>query len=42
MPDRSLTFLNQLNFARSHLEWSKRSMHEWQNARGEIAKIEVR
>lgn len=34
--------VSQLNFARSHLEWSKRSMHEWQNAKGEIEKIEVR
>lgn len=34
--------LSQLNFARSHIEWSKRSMQEWQNAKAEIQKIEVR
>lgn len=33
---------SQLNFARSHLEWSQRSMHEWQSARAEIGKIEAR
>jgi hypothetical protein len=37
-----LTLDSQLNFARSHLEWSQRSMHEWQSARAEIGKIEAR
>lgn len=32
----------KINFARSHIEWSKRSMQEWQNAQAEIQKIEVR
>ncbi|OQO13770.1 hypothetical protein B0A48_02001 [Cryoendolithus antarcticus] len=31
-----------LNFARAHVEWSKRSMHEWQSAKAEVGKIEVR
>jgi hypothetical protein len=37
-----LTLYPQLNFARSHLEWSQRSMHEWQSAKTEISKIETR
>jgi len=32
----------QLNFARAHLEWSKRSLQEWQNAKAEVGKIDVR
>ncbi|KAK4546642.1 hypothetical protein LTR36_001859 [Oleoguttula mirabilis] len=31
-----------LNFARCHVEWSKRSLEEWGKAKGEIEKIEVR
>ncbi|KAK5114755.1 hypothetical protein LTR85_010068 [Meristemomyces frigidus] len=31
-----------LNFAKCHIEWSKRSLDEWQKAKGEIHKIEVR
>ncbi|KJX93249.1 sorting nexin-41 like protein [Zymoseptoria brevis] len=31
-----------LNFAKSHVEWSKRSLEEWKKAKSEINKIEVR
>ncbi|CAK4032280.1 Sorting nexin-41 [Lecanosticta acicola] len=31
-----------LSFAKSHLEWSKRSLDEWEKAKTEIHKIEVR
>ncbi|WPH02804.1 Hypothetical protein R9X50_00567200 [Acrodontium crateriforme] len=30
-----------LNFAKCHIEWSKRSLQEWDKAKNEIAKIEV-
>ena len=32
----------QINFARAHVEWSKRSLEEWEKAKGEVAKIAVR
>lgn len=31
-----------MNFARCHVEWSKRSLEEWEKAKGEVHKIEVR
>jgi hypothetical protein len=31
-----------LSFAKSHVEWSKRSLEEWEKAKSEIEKIEVR
>ncbi|GAB7360104.1 hypothetical protein MBLNU230_g7868t1 [Neophaeotheca triangularis] len=31
-----------LNFARAHIEWSKRSLESWEEAKGEINKIDVR
>ncbi|GIZ45019.1 hypothetical protein CKM354_000820300 [Cercospora kikuchii] len=31
-----------LNFAKAHVEWSKRSLEEWEKAKVEINKIEVR
>lgn len=37
-----LTILLQLSFARSHVEWSKRSLEEWEKAKVEVGKIEVR
>lgn len=33
---------HQLNFAKSHIEWSKKSLDEWEKAKQEINKIEVR
>lgn len=33
--------LLQLNFARAHIEWSRRSLEEWEKAKGEVYKIEV-
>ncbi|KAK3718121.1 Sorting nexin, cytoplasm-to-vacuole targeting pathway/endosomal sorting [Vermiconidia calcicola] len=33
---------DMLHFARCHVEWSKRSLEEWEKAKGEVAKIEVR
>ncbi|KAK5108750.1 hypothetical protein LTR62_007810 [Meristemomyces frigidus] len=30
-----------LSFAKCHIEWSKRSLEEWEKAKGEIAKIEL-
>ena len=32
----------QMNFARCHIEWSRRSLEEWEKAKGEVHKIEVR
>ena len=37
-----LSVIAQLHFARCHVEWSKRSLEEWEKAKGEVAKIEVR
>ncbi|KAK0343861.1 Sorting nexin, cytoplasm-to-vacuole targeting pathway/endosomal sorting [Friedmanniomyces endolithicus] len=31
-----------LNFAKCHIEWSKRSLDEWEKAKGEIRKIDFR
>ncbi|KAK5698317.1 Sorting nexin, cytoplasm-to-vacuole targeting pathway/endosomal sorting [Elasticomyces elasticus] len=31
-----------LNFAKAHIEWSKRSLDEWEKAKGEIHKIDLR
>ncbi|TKA62008.1 hypothetical protein B0A55_11992 [Friedmanniomyces simplex] len=31
-----------LNFAKCHIEWSKRSLDEWEKAKGEIRKIDLR
>jgi hypothetical protein len=31
----------QLNFAKAHIEWSKRSLEEWEKAKGEIQKIDL-
>lgn len=38
--DAFLGVLVQLNFAKCHLEWSRRSLEEWGKARAEIGKIE--
>ena len=37
-----LTCHVQMNFARAHIEWSKRSLEEWEKAKAEVGKIEVR
>lgn len=31
-----------LNFAKAHVQWSKRSVEEWEKAKEEINKIEIR
>ncbi|KAK3066478.1 Sorting nexin, cytoplasm-to-vacuole targeting pathway/endosomal sorting [Teratosphaeriaceae sp. CCFEE 6253] len=31
-----------LNFAKCHVEWSRRSLEEWEKAKGEIRKIDLR
>ncbi|KAI6821731.1 putative autophagy protein Atg20 [Hortaea werneckii] len=31
-----------MNFAKCHIEWSKRSLDEWEKAKGEIHKIDVK
>lgn len=33
--------IKQLAFARAHVEWSKRSLEEWDKAKSEVVKIEV-
>lgn len=33
---------DMLHFARCHIEWSRRSLEEWEKARAEVMKIEVR
>lgn len=33
---------SQLSFARCHVEWAKRSLESWEEAKAEVNKIEVR